>query len=323
MAAYAGVDLGATNVRAIVADVDGTVLGSYRRDTPQGPNGPAVTDAVLDTLREAATAAGVTPTAVEAAGIGAAGALDLAAGVVEPTNVPVDRVPLTGPVSNLIDASGEEVYLHNDTSAGCIGERFYADRNPDDMVYLTISSGIGAGVCVDGNVVGGWDGNAGEVGHLVVDPDGRRTCGCGRDGHWEAYCSGNNIPHYAEDLCAAESVDTALPIGERGFSAADVFEHAPEDEFARFVVDRLARWNTIGVVNTVHAFAPLVVYVGGAVALNNPELVLDPVRKRLDELVFINVPEIELTTLGEDIVVRGALASALTDGTGDRRDLHR
>jgi len=317
MGAYAGVDLGATNVRAVVGDSDGEVWAVDRRQTPQD-SGIAVTEAVLGTLRGACDAAGVAPGRLAAVGIGSIGPLDLAAGAVsDPANIPaVDRVPLTGPVENLIDGA---VYLHNDTAAGVIGERFYADRNPDDMVYLTISTGIGAGVCVDGRVLAGWDGNAGEVGHQTVDPTGRLTCGCGAAGHWEAYCSGQNIPRYARYLHEQESFETRLDPTADAFTAPDVFAAAANgDPLAAAVVDRLARWNTQGIANVVHAFAPLVIYVGGAVALNNPEQVLDPVRDRLAERTMVNVPEIQLTTLGDDVVVKGALASAVTDGTGDR-----
>ena len=322
MAVYVGVDLGATNIRAVVADGSATILGSAMAETPRGPTGIAVTEAILELIREACGQAGVTPGTATACGIGSIGPLDLAAGVVEnPANLPdrIDRIPLTGPISKLL--ATDDVYLHNDTIAGVIGERFHSERNPDDMVYLTISSGIGAGVCVDGNVLSGWDGNAGEVGHMTLDPQGHLTCGCGHDGHWEAYCSGNNIPRYAEFLYGEDSVDTALPIDDPDFSAVDVFEHAGNDEFATYVVDQLAHWNAMGVANIVHAYAPLIIYVGGAVALNNPELTLDPIRERMDEMVMSNVPEIELTTLGDEVVVMGAVASAMTDGTGDRARL--
>jgi len=77
----------------------------------------------------------------------------------------------------------------------------------------------------------------------------------------------------------------------------------------------------MGVANIVHAYAPLVISVGGAVALNNPEKVVDPLRERLDEMVMSNIPEVRLTDLGDDVVVKGAVASALTDGTGDRSRL--
>jgi glucokinase len=321
---YAGVDLGATNIRAVVADSDGTVLATEHRPTPRGPTGIFITEAVLDGLRATCEAAGVDPHDVRAAGIAAIGPLDLAAGAVEdPANLPddIDRIPLTGPVSKLIDS--DRVYLHNDTNAGCIGERFHSERNPDDMAYVTISSGIGAGVCVDGHVLSGWDGNAGEIGHMTLDPQGTLRCGCGKEGHWEAYCSGNNIPRYAQHLHADDPVETALPLDSPEFSAADVFAHAGEDDFADHVVEQVAHWNAMGIANLIHAYAPIVIYVGGAVALHNPDLVIDPVRERMPDMVMANIPDIQLTTMGDDVVVKGALASAMTQGTGDRRRLNR
>jgi glucokinase len=319
MARYAGVDLGATNVRAVVADGSGEPIGRDRCATPQGPSGIAVTEAVLSVVRGACEDADLAPESLTAAGVGSIGPLDLAEGAVaEPANLPdtIEHVPLVGPIRELIDS--ERVYLHNDTSAGVIGQRFYSDLNPDDMVYLTISSGIGAGVTVDGNVLSGWDGNAGEVGHVTVDPEGRMPCGCGRDGHWEAYCSGDNVPAYAAYVHDREGIETDLPVHDPEFSAADLFAAVGDDPLADDVVDRLADWNAIGVATVVSAYAPLVVYVGGAVALNNPEAVVDPIRERLDDLVMSNVPEIRLTSLGEDVVVLGAVASAMTGGTGDR-----
>jgi glucokinase len=318
MAYYVGVDLGATNTRAAVADDDGTIIGSSHRETPRGPTGIAVTEAVLGAVREACDEAGIEPAEAVAAGIGSIGPLDLAEGAVEhPANLPdtIDRIPLTGPISKLLDT--DKVYLHNDTNAGVIGERFHSDRNPDDMVYVTISSGIGAGVCVDGNVLAGWDGNAGEVGHMTIDPQGLMTCGCGLDGHWEAYCSGNSIPRYAKFLHDQDPVETDLPLDDPDFSAADVFARAGEDDFADYVLDQVCYWNAMGIANVIHAYAPIVIYVGGAVALHNPERVLEPVREHLDDMVFINLPDIELTQLGDDVVVKGAVASAMTAGTGD------
>ncbi|MFB6152449.1 MAG: ROK family protein [Haloarculaceae archaeon] len=323
MPVYAGVDLGATNVRAVVGDERGQVIESQKRSTPQGPDGDAVTEAILGVLRDACDGAGVAPTELVAVGVGSFGPLDLAAGVIEdPANLPdtVDRIPITEPIAALIgDDDTGNVYLHNDTNAGVIGERFYSDRNPDHMVYLTISSGIGAGVTVDGEVLDGWDGNAGEVGHTIVDPEGRMSCGCGIDGHWEAYCSGNNIPRYAARLHEDEGADTSLPIGDDEFTAADVFDAADAgDEFARDVLERTAHWNLIGIANIVHSYAPLIIYVGGAVAVNNPEWVIEPVQERLADHVMTNVPDVQKTTLGDEVVVKGTLASAITGGTGDR-----
>jgi len=322
MAVYAGIDLGASYVRAIVGDGTGEELGTARRETPQGPTGIAVTEGILETLRDACAEASVEPSALSAVGIGSIGPLDLAEGAVSsPANLPdtIETIPLTGPIGNL--AETDEVYLHNDAIAGVIGERFHSDRNPDDMAYLTISTGIGAGVCVDGHILSGWDGNAGEVGHTTLDPEGTMTCGCGQDGHWEAYASGQNIPRYAREYYRAGDWETDMPVMDADFEAPDLFEYAGEDAFADAFIERLARFNAMGVASVIHSYAPLVIYIGGAVAENNPELVVEKIRERLPEMVFVNMPEIKLTTLGDDVVLQGALASALTEGTGDRSKL--
>lgn len=318
---YGGVDLGATKIKAVVGSRDAAVIGEARRETPQGPTGIAVTEAVLDCLRSACDAAGIDPAQMAAAGIGSFGPFDLAEGmVVDPANLPetVGQIPLVGPVETLIDS--ENVYLHNDTTAAVIGERFHADRNPADMAYVTFSTGIGAGIAVDGHVLSGWDANAGEVGHFTVDPAGRLTCGCGRDGHWEAYASGSGIPRYARYLAESESLEdqTALPLDSEDFTAATVFEYGTDDPLAGLVIERVGRWNAIGIANLVHAYAPIVISIGGAVALNNETEVLTPIQDMLADLVMSNVPEVRLTELGDDVVVQGALASALTRGTGDR-----
>jgi glucokinase len=310
---YAGIDLGETHIRAAVADGEGEIRSLDRRNTPRGPRGVDVTDAVLDAVRAACSEFGIDPGEIAAAGIGSIGPLDLAAGsVVDPANLPdgIDVIPLRDPVAELLDT--DRVSLHNDTTAGVIGERYYSDLNPDDMVYLTISSGIGAGVTVDGSVLHGWDGNAGEIGHVVVDADRRRVCGCGRRGHWEAYCSGANIPEYARNIHEEERIETDLRVEDPGFTAADVFAE-PEDPLASETIDRIADWNAIGVSTIVQAYAPLVIAIGGAVALENEALVIDPIVERVPDMVLSNVPEIRATSLGDEVVLYGAIASAVSD----------
>lgn len=300
----AGVDLGATNVRVLVAAA-GDVVGRDRRRTPQGPTGDAVTDGVRAALRAACDDAGISPERLDAVGVAAAGLLDLAEGVLrEPPNIPgVANVRLVDPIEALVDG---QVRLLNDADAGVIGERHSGDRTPDNLIYLTMSTGIGAGICIDGTVVSGWDGNSGEVGHLQLDPRREMTCGCGGGGHWEAYCSGANIPRYARYIHESEGIPTDLDLEEA--SAADVFDRRG-DPLADEVVRRVGEWNVQGVGSLIHAYAPLAIYVGGGVALNNPERVLGPVREAIPQRVVGNVPDIQLTTLGDDVVVRGALAA--------------
>jgi glucokinase len=309
MELYGGVDLGATHVRSLVGTAMGEIRGRDSRETPQ-TSGQAVTDAVLASLRAACEAANLSPSALAGAGLGAIGPLDRPAGIVrEPPNLPdsIAEIQLSGPVESLVDAP---VSLYNDATAGVIGERFAAEEPLDNVAYLTLSSGVGVGVCVDGTVLNGHDGNAAELGHVPLDPAETMPCGCGGRGHWEAYCSGGNIPAYAEHLHTDQ--ETSLPLGDEAFTAADVFAAAAQgDGFASHVLDRIADWNARGVATLVSAYAPTTIFVGGGVTLGNPDVVLDSLRERVPLLVSTHVPDIRLTTRGDDIVVYGALASAI------------
>lgn len=314
MTAYLGLDLGASNLRAIVGDGDGEPLGRHRVETPRDGGGEAVLEAVLDAGREACRRAGVDPADVAAAGIGTVGPLDPDAGtVVDPVNLPsVDRIDLVEPVARAFDA---DVYLHNDATAAAIGERFAAAGDPANLVYLTISTGIGAGVVVDGRVLEGHRGNAGEVGHVTLDPDSPLECGCGSAGHWEALCSGENLPAHAR-VIAAQGVATDLDLA--AVDAETLLSAAGNDPVATRLAERIGTWNAVGVATLVQAYDPERVVVGGAVARNQPDTILGPVRERLPELCLSPSPPVELTRLGTEATVRGALASALTGGTGAR-----
>ncbi|WP_255149960.1 ROK family protein [Halorarius halobius] len=302
---YAGIDVGATNTRAVVANATGEVRGRARDRTTRVSDGDRVAEEVVGVLREACGGAGVGPDDLKAVGIGAIGPQDDRGGVVDPPNHPADRIPLVAAVEA---ATGASVRLRNDAVAGVIAERRFADA-PDNAVYLTLSSGVGAGVVVDGHVLTGSGGNAAEVGHITVDSTGAVACGCGGRGHWEAYAAGTNLPAYARHV-HGEGVETDLDLGE--VTAPDLFA-APDDPLAAEVLDRLARWNTLGAAALVHAYAPDLVSVGGAVACNNPAAVVDPVRERLPDHVVTSVPEVRVTPLGDEVVVRGALALALPE----------
>lgn len=305
MTSYAGVDLGATTVSAAVGDGSGQVAGRADAETPGGPDGAAVVDAVLETLQAACTEAGVATADLRAVGVGSMGPLADGA-VADPPNLPaVDRVDLAGPLADL--AGTDDVTVLNDAVAGVVGERSAADPAPDDLVYLTVSTGLGAGACVDGHVLAGRDGNAAEVGHLPLDPSGAMTCGCGGVGHWEAYCSGRNVPRYARHLHDGEATSLSL---DGDLTAREVYDAAGADAFATRVVERVTDWNVRGVTSLVAAYAPARLAVGGAVALENPERVVAPLRERVPDRLMVDAPTIRTASLGRDAVVRGALVAA-------------
>lgn len=304
-----GIDLGATNYRVAIARGE-TILERETRPTPEAHTGTEVTQEIQETIENLLAAAGLEHEDVTGVGIGSVGPLDAESGVViDPPNFPdsIEGIPLSGPIG---DQLGAPVTVENDATAALIGERTEMDEPPANMAYLTISTGIGAGVAVDGRVLRGWGGNAAEVGHFRLDPESTLECGCGRPGHWEAFAGGNNVPEYARSLTDFFEGETALPLDSPEFDAADVFAAVGEDVLADIVVHRLERWNAQGLADLVHAYAPERVSIGGAVALENPELVVDPLRERLPDLVTTRVPEIRETPLGEDAVLLGGLELA-------------
>lgn len=309
----AGVDLGATNLRATVSDGTGAPAAIEYRPTPDGPDGDTVLRAVIETLETAAAAADIVPNALEAVGVGTIGPLDRAAGaVIQPPNLGgVSRIPLR---EILVEWLGHDrVFVENDAIAGLVGELAAEPDGPVDLVYLTLSTGIGAGAAVDGHVLRGRGGNAAEIGHLVVDPEGGRTCGCGRQGHWEAYSGGAAIPGLARDFGGA-APETELPLGDPDLSAAEVFDAAGSDPLADRVVECVAAYNAIGVAALVHAYAPERIAVGGAVALENPALIIEPLADAAAEYTMLPVPEIRAATHGRSAVLWGALALATQGG---------
>jgi glucokinase len=252
---------------------------------------------------------------IEGIGIGSAGPLHLKkGGLLQPSNIPYEFVPLVEPIEQEF---GWKTLLLNDCSAAVMGEHFYgAGQGVNNLAYITISTGIGGGVYVDGHLLVGKDGNATEVGHFTIDLEGRLTCGCGGTGHWEAYCSGKGIPNYINLLLKDRSKDlrssTLLPFfrKESGKPSAKVlYESAKNgDALALEIVDLLGHLNAIGLACVNDAYDPSLITIGGSIPLNHFNLIMDPIKKYIGFHSINRIPEIKITPLGRDVVIYGALA---------------
>jgi glucokinase len=181
---------------------------------------------------------------------------------------------------------------------------------------VTLSTGLGGGAIVDGHILVGKDGNAVEIGHLTIDSNSELVCGCGCRGHWEAYCSGRNIPKFAR-LLMSDKRSEDIPLIK--FTEGDVDDITTKalfaaasmgDPFALWLVEKIGEVNAIGFANLINAFDPELITVGGSIALSNPVLILKPIEKNIDRHIINRRPEIMITPLGEDVVLQGALALA-------------
>jgi glucokinase len=317
-------DLGGTNARAAVVTPDGHIIVRHAGSTPMAEGRQAVVAyclGLLETARgEHVAAGGAPPIAV---GIAAPGPLDPATGrLIDPPNLRGDwwgfsLAPAVG------EALGLPWALGKDTNVNILGERdFGAGEGSDDLVYLTISTGIGGAAISGGRPIVGPDGVAGELGHVTVDMDGP-LCGCGGVGHLEAVASGTGIANAAlaalEDGAAAPELRRiAADIAPRPLAAVHVSEAADRgDHVAAAILDRARRAVALAVVSIVNVFGPDLVILGGGITLAWGERLLGPAREAVAATAF-RIPgqrvRIVQAALGDDVGLIGTVplvASAL------------
>jgi len=315
---WVGVDLGGTHVRVVLSDEKGNFIGKRSQEVDTR-SVKAVTDQIVRLTRFLCAKHGLDVKSVEGVGIVSAGPLIQEEGeLFKPPNLPFDRVPLTKPITELLDIPAR---LINDCAGAVLAEKMFgAAKGLDNCVYVTISTGIGCGAIVNGTLLLGKDGNAHEVGHFVIDYQGRLTCGCGRRGHWEAYCSGRNIPNYVRmrlkemhGNAMRESLLFRRLEGDLSrLVAADLFACAKKgDSVSLELVNEIGVLNAMGFANVITAYDPSLITVGGAVTLRNKKMILSPIKKYVKDYAINRIPRIMATPLGEDVGLYGAVAAAL------------
>jgi glucokinase len=308
---WIGIDLGRTKLRIGAIDGDGRVLAARRLATPSG--GPEiVVETIARGVGDVLAGAGVAPGGVPAVGVGAPGPLDPDAGVVlNPPNMPGwVSVPLA---ARLRDRLGRPAFVDNDANAAALGEHWVgAGAGVDDLVYVTLSSGIGGGLIVGGRLYRGASGQAGELGHMVVDPRGPQ-CACGRRGCLEAIASGFAIARAAQAALASGRPTTlgASPAGT--LSAADVARAAYDgDPVAREIYARAGAAVGACLADLVNLLNPAMIIVGGGVARAG-DLLWAPMRRVVDAEAFPHARaavRLVPAALGDDAGVVGAAAVA-------------
>ena len=310
MKSIVGVDLGGTNVRVILGDCHGRIIRRLEEKADKSSGAEGISRQILRMIRSLKAIG-----RIASVGIGSAGPLDLKEGaIVNSPHYTFKRIPLLEPLKGALRLP---IYLANDCVAAVVGEKEFAyGKRYRNIVYVTISSGIGAGVIVDDRVLFGKDGNAHEVGHITIDQAGKLTCGCGKKGHWEAYCSGDAAPNFIklqfESKTHGEIERSALHRISGGnldtLSSRELFVAARRgDSLAQDIVEEMGRLNAIGFANVTNIYDPEVITVGGAIALVNRRMILEPVKQLIDQYSINRVPKIRMTTLGRDAVLCGTL----------------
>jgi glucokinase len=280
-----GVDVGGTKLLGLLVGPAGggavPVLAQQRVPTPHG--GDAIVDAVVK-LWEELSGVGPRPAAL---GIGAPGLVDRAGRLRFAPNLPgVTELELGPRVRERI--GGVPVAVENDATCAGWGERTHgAGRGADDVVLVTLGTGIGGGIVCGGLLLLGASGFAGEIGHMVVDPNGP-PCPCGQRGCWERFASGSGLGWLGRNAAVAGKGRRIVEIAGGDVDAVrgeDVTAAAVEgDVEALAVIDQFAWWLALGLANLANTFDPSVIVIGGGL-VEAGDLLLAPARAAFEGMV--------------------------------------
>lgn len=317
---YIGVDVGGTSLRA-ARFIGQHHIPDAKVKTATQPGGEAahMLDRLVDTIREVAPPAGVP---VAGVGVGIPGPVNPHTGVViNLTNIPGWQ---SFPLARELEARlGWPVFLGNDANLAALGEwKFGAGRGHHDVLYLTVSTGIGGGVVLGDRLLLGAQGLAAEVGHLLLQPEGP-LCGCGQRGCLEALAAGPAIARTAiERLAHGEGVGS--PLRERwladqaaGLTTAVIGQAARAgDGFAQGLLAEAGAHVGYGLASLLHLYNPSIVVIGGGVSFVG-ELFFAPLRAAvaryaMHERYWREVPIVP-AALGDDAGLVGAGALAMEE----------
>jgi glucokinase len=308
-----GVDVGGTKVAAGVVDDSGRIIEKLRRSTPA-----ARPDSTVEVIAGAVTEL-LSRHEVDAVGIGAAGFVDETRSTVlfAPNLAWRDE-----PVEKLVEERiGRPVVVENDANAAAWAEAMLgAARGQDHMMLITVGTGIGAGIVVDGNLYRGRFGTAGEPGHYRVVPDGR-LCGCGNRGCWEQYASGSALVAEARDF-ARRSPEAAVRLLQLGGGSAEGIDGPAVTAAAREgdvgavrCFDIVGGWLGAGLADLTAILDPGCFVIGGGVS-EAGELLLGPARAAYEQHVtgraYRELADVRLAELGSDAGLIGAAHLART-----------
>ncbi len=310
-----GIDLGGTFIKCALLDEAMSIRGELSSPTPAEKGPEAVIEAMASGAERLIRQQGLSPQQIAGVGIGSPGPLDLDAGVVigTPNFANFENVPIRDRLSERL---GLPAVLENDANAAALGEYLAGSgAGTRIMVLLTLGTGVGSGIVMDGRVLHGAHGVGGEAGHLIVDPGGEK-CGCGQRGCLERYASATYLAGYARRLIERDGRESALAevLREKGeLDGADVNAACRAgDALAAEVWDRAVRFLAIGCVDLCRLFDPDRIVLGGGMAKAGDDLMAPLRRHFLKEHWTLAEPKtaLALARLGNRAGVIGAAGTA-------------
>ncbi len=308
MSYYIGVDIGGTNIACGIVSEDYKLLSQAKVKTNAPREYKLILEDIVKCVNTACKEIGITPEDTESIGVGCPGMCSN--GVVEySNNLGFYNVPLRAEIEK---ALGIPAYLDNDANAAAFGEFCAgAASKADSAVVITLGTGVGSGIIIDGKIYRGANSAGGETGHTVIVLDGLE-CSCGRRGCFEAYASAKALMRMTSETAARnpESLMAKL-IRENGKSSARIPYLAMKQgcPVGKAVTEQYVKYLSCGIANVINIFQPDILCIGGGVC-NEGDALLIPLRKAVSEQIFSKNSkkntEIAVCSLGNDAGIIGA-----------------
>ncbi len=308
---YIGIDLGGTNIVAGVVDEKYNILAKARVKTNLPRPSVEIIDDMALVAKTAVEEAGIKMSDVEWVGVGSPGLVNKYKGIVEyACNLGFDNIDLAGMIKERL---GVECYVENDANAAAYGEMLAgAGKGTNSFVAITLGTGVGGGVIMDGKMLNGLNCAGGELGHIVINVGGE-PCGCGRKGCWEAYASATACIRQTKrameehkDSKMWELVDGNID-EVNGRTAWDAMRAG--DKYGAEVVDRYIYYIATGVANIINIIRPEVLCIGGGIC-NEKEYLMKPLREYVEKETYgnneNNFTKVVVAELGSDAGLIGA-----------------
>lgn len=303
----AGIDIGGTNTEIGIVDKDGNILFAETIPTTGFGTVEAYVHAVGIVLKKGEAHCG---SAIQGIGIGAPSANYFSGCIEHAPNMPWKGIiPLA---ALLTKETGKRAYITNDANAAALGEMIFgAAKFVKDFFLVTLGTGLGSGFVVNGEVIYGHDGFAGELGHVIIEENGRQ-CGCGRKGCLETYVSATGVVWSARDAIRSGKTIRGIESIDSINAQAVAEAAAGGDLTALSIIDETARKLGLALANAVCITSPSHIYLYGGVARSG-DTILIPTRKYFEHYLLRNYAgkvKIELSALPENAAVLGAAALA-------------
>jgi len=309
---YIGIDLGGTFVKGGICSSSGEILvmDSVPTEVDKGnaqvvANIVRLTFALCDKL-------GIKATDCEGMGIGVPGMIDSDKGeVVYASNLNFEHFNLRDAVQEKV---GVNVVIANDANVAALGEsKFGAGAGYSDSVLVTLGTGVGGGIIIDGNIFAGNCSAGAEIGHMIIEVNGRQ-CGCGLKGCFEAYASATGLINLTKESMDKDPDSLLWQIGKENINGQSAFNLAEKDKTAKKVVETYLDYLSVGLVNIANVFRPQAILLGGGISNEGEGLVI-PLREKMKKMIFAGEKgpkvEIKIASLKNKAGVLGAAALVL------------